>query len=69
MIKGVVQLDEEQQSGIMLFMLLKKERNIMGLKMTGIWSEKSSGITKKLIKKVYYFFQPKTKDLPMKLDR
>lgn len=32
MIKGVEQLDEEQQSGIMLFMLLKMERNIMGLK-------------------------------------
>lgn len=69
MIKGVEQLDEEQQSGIMLFMLLKKERNIMGLKVPGKWSEKSSGITKKLINKVYYFFQPKTKDLPLKIDR
>lgn len=47
MINGMKQLDEKQQSGIMLFMLLKMKRNIMWLKMTGIWSEKSSGIMKK----------------------
>lgn len=50
MIEGGKQLDEKQQSRIMLFMLLKMKRNIMGLKMTGIWSEKSSGKMKKLIK-------------------
>lgn len=68
MIKDVEQLDEEQQSGVMLFMLSKMEYN--GVKNDwNIWSEKSSGIMKKWIKNVYYFFQPKTKDLTMKLDR
>lgn len=38
MIKGMEQLlYEEQQSGIVLFVLLKMDRNMMGLKMTGIW--------------------------------
>lgn len=37
MIKGVEQLDEQQQSGIVLFVLLKMERTRMGLKITGMW--------------------------------
>jgi len=30
-------LYEEQQSGVELFMLLKVDRSMMGLKITGIW--------------------------------
>lgn len=53
MIKGVEQLDEEQQSGIMLFMLLKIERNIMGLKVPGICSEKIIWNNKEINKKKF----------------